>query len=106
MSYIFLQRPRVMCKIEVHEIVLDISAYYLLTLSISDRNKTIYYYIKVIFDDIIQTKYISQCRDVEYGLSKNKNFYIQNFKLVDSMSFTFVYLCIIFDVFLAFNLKK
>lgn len=37
---------------------------------------------------------------------KNRNFYIQNFKLVDSMSFTFVSLCIIFDVFLAFNLKK
>lgn len=36
----------------------------------------------------------------------NKNFYIQNFKLVDSMSFTFISLCIIFDVFLAFNPKK
>lgn len=29
MSYIFLRRPRVMCKIEVHEMVLDISTYYI-----------------------------------------------------------------------------
>lgn len=54
MSYIFLRRPQVMCKIEVHEIVLDISTSYSINYIIhSDRNKTIYY-IQVIFDVIIQ----------------------------------------------------
>ena len=54
MSYIFLRRPQVMCKIEVHEIVLDISTSYSINyIILSDRNKTIYY-IQVIFDVIIQ----------------------------------------------------
>lgn len=64
----------------------------------------------MIFEVIIQKQIHIPNAEMSKALSqkgkKKKHFYIQNFKLVDSMSFTFVSLCIIFDVFLAFNLKK
>lgn len=55
MSYIFLRRPRVMCKIEVHEGTrhIDINIVILTNISLSDRSETIYY-IQVIYEIIIQ----------------------------------------------------